>query len=91
MQEKLLENVAARMERSRVLLIAGMGERYSCENSVGIVAQWQKFVPHLGEHFWAGGRKAFGVMCNFDDDGNFDYTCGVEVSDFSEFRWTGPG
>jgi hypothetical protein len=29
------------------------------------------------------GRKAYGVMCNFDDDGNFDYTCGVEVSDFS--------
>ena len=23
------------------------------------------------------------MMSNFDDDGNFDYTCGVEVSDFS--------
>jgi AraC family transcriptional regulator len=83
MQERLLEKVEARMEKGRVLLIAGMGARYSCESSVGIPAQWQKFVPHLGSIFGQVGRTAYGVMCNFDDDGNFDYMCGVEVSDFS--------
>jgi hypothetical protein len=29
------------------------------------------------------GRTAYGVRCNSDDAGNFDYICGVEVSDFS--------
>jgi AraC family transcriptional regulator len=90
MQEKLLEKVDARMEKGRVLLIAGMGARYSCESSVGIPAQWQKFLPHLESIPGQVGRKAYGVMCNFDDDGNFDYTCGVEVSDFSRVPadWT---
>jgi AraC family transcriptional regulator len=83
MQERLLEKVEARMENGRVLLIAGLGARYSCESSVGIPAQWQKFVPHLGSVSGQVGRTAYGVMCNFDDDANFDYTCGVEVADFS--------
>ena len=83
MQEKLLEKVEARFEKGGVLLIAGLGARYSCECSVGIPAQWQKFVPHLGNIPGQVGRTAYGVSCNFDDDGNFDYTCGVEVSDFA--------
>jgi AraC family transcriptional regulator len=29
------------------------------------------------------GRVAYGVCCNGDDVGNFDYICGVEVADFS--------
>lgn len=29
------------------------------------------------------GRVAYGVCCNSDDDGNYDYICGVEVSTFS--------
>jgi AraC family transcriptional regulator len=83
MQEQLLGSVEARLEERGMLLIAGLGARYSCENSVGIPSQWQKFVPHPGSIAGQVGRKAYGVMCNYDDDGNFDYTCGVEVSDFS--------
>ena len=83
MQEKLLEKLVARMEKGGVLLIAGMGVRYSCESCVGIASQWQKFVPHLENISGRVGGKAYGVMSNFDDDGNFDYTCGVKVSDFS--------
>ena len=83
MPERLLDRIEARLETGRVLLIAGLGARYTCENSVGIAAQWQKFVPNLGNIAGQVGRTAYGVMCNFDDDGNFDYTCGVEVVDFS--------
>ena len=83
MQETLLEKVEARIEKRNVLLIAGLGARYSCESSAGIPAQWQKFVPHLGSISGQVGRTAYGVKCNFDDDGNFDYTCGVEVAHFS--------
>ncbi len=90
MQEKLLERVEARLEKGKVLLIAGMGERYNCESSVGIPAQWQKFIPYLGSVPGKVGAKAYGVKCNFDDDENFDYTCGVEVSNFSRVPadWT---
>jgi AraC family transcriptional regulator len=73
----------ARIENRNVLLIAGLGARYSCESSAGIPAQWQKFVPHLGTISGQVGGTAYGVMCNSDEDGNFDYTCGVEVTDFS--------
>ena len=29
------------------------------------------------------GRVAYGARSNFDDEGSFDYLCGVEVPDFS--------
>jgi AraC family transcriptional regulator len=65
------------------LLIAGIGERYSCESSAAIPAQWQRFLPHFGHVPGQVGMKAYGVCYNGDDAGNFDYLCGVEVADFS--------
>jgi AraC family transcriptional regulator len=73
-----------RFENGKPLLIAGLGERYTCETSKGIPAQWQRFQPHIGHVPGQTGRAAYGVRCNSDEEGNFDYICGVEVSDFSE-------
>lgn len=73
-----------RFENGRPLLVAGLGERYSCESSNAIPSQWQRFAPHLGNIPGQIGRTAYGVCCNSDDEGNFDYISGVEVSDFSE-------
>jgi AraC family transcriptional regulator len=39
---------------------------------------------HFGNIPGQIGRTAYGVCCNSDDEGNFDYICGVEVSNFSE-------
>jgi AraC family transcriptional regulator len=72
-----------RFEHGNVLLIAGLVQRYTCETSAGIPLQWQRFVPHLGNVPGQIGRAAFGVRWNGDEEGNFDYLCGVEVSDFS--------
>jgi AraC family transcriptional regulator len=72
-----------RFENSTVLLVAGIAERYTCETSAGIPSQWQRFVPQIGNIPGQLGKTAFGVRYNSDDDGNFDYLCGVEVSDFS--------
>jgi AraC family transcriptional regulator len=72
-----------RFERGGVLLIAGIGQRYTCEASAGIPAQWQRFLPHLGTVPGQIGRTAYGVRSNTDDEGGFDYICAVAVSGFS--------
>jgi AraC family transcriptional regulator len=72
-----------RLERAEDLLIAGIGQRYTCETSAGIPAQWQSFLPHLGTVPGQIGRTAYGVRSNNDDEGAFDYICAVAVSGFS--------
>jgi len=84
MDETQLVNLEPpRFENGKRLLIAGLGGRYTCETSAGIPSQWQRFVPHLGQIHGQVGRVTYGVCCNSDDAGNFDYVCGVEVTDFS--------
>ena len=65
------------------LLVAGSSERYHCESSSGIPAQWQRFNAIFGKVPGQVGKVAYGVCYNADDSGNFDYLCGVEVADFS--------
>jgi AraC family transcriptional regulator len=78
-------------EQGRLLLIAGLGGKYSLDTHQNIPALWQRLQPHLGnvpgQVFAGGGGKGgrtFGVCYNMDDDGNFDYLAGVEVSGFSD-------
>src|SRR5438552_5071107 len=50
MDSTLLEKLAPpRFEIGKPLLIAGVGERYSCEASAGIPGQWQRFNEHADE------------------------------------------
>jgi len=91
MDETLLIQLASpRFVSGKRLLIAGLGERYTWETSAGIPSQWQRFLPHLGQIPGQLGGTAYGVCCNSDDAGNFDYVCGVEVEDFSRLPadWT---
>lgn len=84
MDETLITNLEPpRIENGGVLLVAGVGERYECKSSAGIPAQWQRFLPHFGHLPRQVGGVAYGVIFNTDDDGNFDYICGADVSDFS--------
>jgi AraC family transcriptional regulator len=73
-----------RFETSKPLLVAGLGGRYSSENGAGIPGQWQRFHQCVADIPNRIGKLAFGVCCNGDDAGNFDYIAGVEVSDFSD-------
>jgi AraC family transcriptional regulator len=73
-----------RFENGKVLLIAGISRRYNCETSAAIPSQWQDFFPHIGNVPRQVGKVAFGVRFNSDDEGNFDYLCGVEVRDWSK-------
>jgi AraC family transcriptional regulator len=85
MDETLLTDLEPpRFVDGKPLFIAGLGARYTWETSnQGIPAQWQRFVAHLGHIPGQIGQTTYGVCCNMDDDGNYDYVCGVEVSSFS--------
>jgi AraC family transcriptional regulator len=72
-----------RFETSKPLLIAGLGERYTWESGAAIPGQWQRFHQSVADIPDRFGQVAYGVCCNGDDSGNFDYVAGVEVSDFS--------
>jgi AraC family transcriptional regulator len=73
-----------RFETSKPLLIAGLSERYNFENGAGIPNQWQRFQQSVENIPGRIGSVSYGVCCNGDDAGNFDYIAGVEVSDFSD-------
>ena len=84
MDQTPLETLAPpRFVTGKPLLITGISERYTCESSAGIPAQWQRFLPHFNNVAGQIGNVAYGVTYNVDDDGNMDYLCGVEVPDFS--------
>jgi AraC family transcriptional regulator len=75
-----------RFATAKTLLVAGVGERYNfCDNGgANIPNQWQLFHQKVGEIPERVGNVAYGVCCNGDDSGNFDYIAGVEVADFSD-------
>jgi AraC family transcriptional regulator len=85
MNSTAIDNLhAPRFQRGKPLLVAGLGERYTCESSAAIPGQWQRFHQLVESIPGRIGRVAYGVCCNGDDAGNFDYIAGVEVSDFSD-------
>ena len=74
-----------RFETGQPLLIAGIGERISHANGgAGIPNQWHRFHQSAESIPGRVGDVAYGVCCNGDDAGNFDYIAGVEVTDFSD-------
>ncbi|MGJ5208636.1 GyrI-like domain-containing protein [Bradyrhizobium sp. HKCCYLR20261] len=77
-----------RFVASEALLVAGLGERVSVDNGAGIPALWRRFNEIVHEVPARRGTVAYGVCCNGDDAGNFDYIAGVEVADFSDLPRT---
>jgi AraC family transcriptional regulator len=85
MNSSVFENLTPpRFETSRPLLVAGVGDRYNHENGAGIPSQWQRFHQAEADIPHRVGKVAYGVCCNGDDAGNFDYIAGVAVADFSD-------
>jgi AraC family transcriptional regulator len=85
MDSTALDNLPApRFEICKPLLVAGLGERYTWESGAAIPGQWQRFHQSVANFPGRIGQVAYGVCCNADDAGNFDYIAGVEVPDFSD-------
>jgi AraC family transcriptional regulator len=85
MDSTIIDNLQPpRFETGKSLLVAGPGERYTWESGAAIPGQWQRFHQKVDQIPHRVGKVAYGVCCNGDDSGNFDYIAGVEVSDFSD-------
>jgi AraC family transcriptional regulator len=86
MDSTAIDNLQApRFETGKPFLVAGVGERYTWESGgPAIPGQWRRFHQAVDDIPGRLGKVAYGVCCNGDDAGNFDYIAGVEVSDFSD-------
>jgi AraC family transcriptional regulator len=73
-----------RYETGPVLLIAGLGGRFRFETNQTIPQLWQRFTPYLGTIPNQRGGTTYGVCCNADGAGNFDYIAGIEVASFDD-------
>ncbi|MFW9078070.1 GyrI-like domain-containing protein [Pseudomonas sp. P2757] len=91
-EQKRVEVAEPRFEHGHFLLIAGLGDRFTQETAHKIPALWEKFLPHLGKIPGQKGEVTYGVCCNFDGKGGFDYIAGVEITKLDElpqdvYRW----
>jgi AraC family transcriptional regulator len=89
MDSTMLDHLAPpRFETAKAFLVAGPAERISCDNGAMIPGLWQRFHQEVADIPARAGQGkdqvAYGVCCNGDDSGNFDYIAGVEVVDFSD-------
>jgi len=85
MDSTVIDNLQPpRFQTGKPLLIAGLGERYTWESGAAIPGQWQRFQQSVANFPGRIGKVAYGVCCNGDDAGNYDYIAGVEVPDFSD-------
>ena len=60
------------------MLLVGLAARYRTQTCAGIPALWQRFLSHV-----APGTVVYGVCCNPDGAGSYDYLCAMQVADFS--------
>ena len=73
-----------RIEDGEEFLVAGLGARYTFPTTEGIPNQWRQFAPYIGNLPYQSEPETYGVCCNADDSGNFEYIAGVKVTEFSD-------
>jgi len=75
---KTLDN--PRIVTGKPIILAGLAERYDCQDPSAIPAQWQTFGAHIGHIPNEIKGVAYGACYNFDTEGFCDYLACVEVS-----------
>jgi AraC family transcriptional regulator len=80
-----------RFEQGRFQLIAGFGARFTQDTAQDIPQLWEKFLPWLGNMPGQKDEVTYGVCCNPDGQGGFEYIAGVEISRLDDlpeqYRW----
>ncbi|WP_017905280.1 GyrI-like domain-containing protein [Pseudomonas asplenii] len=80
-----------RFEHGHFQLIAGLGGRFTADTSATIPDLWNAFVSHIGNVPGQVGDETYGICCNPDGKGGFEYIAGVAISRLDDlpelYRW----
>ncbi|MHC8306931.1 GyrI-like domain-containing protein [Pseudomonas sp. PB3P13] len=80
-----------RIEHGHFLLIAGYGGRFTAETTQAIPDLWEKFIPEIGSIPGQKSEVTYGICCNPDGQGGFEYIAGIEIDKLDnlpeKFRW----
>ncbi|MHC8383185.1 GyrI-like domain-containing protein [Pseudomonas sp. LB3P14] len=80
-----------RFESGHFLLIAGLGGRFTADTTKGIPDLWEKFIPEIGKIPGQKSEVTYGICCNPDGKGGFEYIAGVEIDKLDDlpdkYRW----
>lgn len=69
------------------LLIVGLSQRNSFGGaSKSVPAQWRRFMPEYDSIPGKANPIPLGVYAGLDDEGDFEFLCGVEVNRYSDVR-----
>jgi AraC family transcriptional regulator len=68
-----------RIVSADTLLVAGIGARHHGDSVASIPSQWQR----LAQQCPTAPEVSYGVCCNSDEDGSFDYIAGIGVAGFA--------
>ena len=90
-EQKTVEVAEPRFEHGHFLLIAGLGGRFTQDTTAGIPELWEKFIPEIGNIPGQKDEVTYGICCNPDGKGGFEYIAGVEISKLDDlperYRW----
>ncbi|VVO34674.1 GyrI-like domain-containing protein [Pseudomonas fluorescens] len=80
-----------RFANGHFLLIAGFGGRFTTDTIKGIPDLWEKFIPEIGKIPGQKSEVTYGICCNPDGKGGFEYIAGVEIEKLDDlpekYRW----
>lgn len=86
-----VDTAKPRFEHGHFLLIAGLGGRFTTDTTSGIPDLWDKFIPEIGKIPGQKSEVTYGICCNPDGKGGFEYIAGVEISKLDDlpdkYRW----
>jgi len=86
-----VQPIEPRFEHGHFLLIAGLGGLFTAATTKNIPDLWEKFIPELGKIPGQKGEVTYGICCNPDGKGGFEYIAGVEISKLDDlpekYRW----
>ncbi|VVN35539.1 hypothetical protein PS862_03274 [Pseudomonas fluorescens] len=86
-----VETAKPRFAHGHFLLIAGLGGRFTAGTTQGIPDLWEKFIPEIGKIPGQKSEVTYGICCNPDGKGGFEYIAGVEIDKLDDlpekYRW----
>lgn len=90
-EQKSVQVSEPRFEHGHFLLIAGLGGRFTPDTTENIPLLWEHFIPHIGTIPGQKSEVTYGICCNPDGKGGFEYIAGVEIDKLDDlpekYRW----